>query len=139
MKVLGLAVLIGCLFVGIAEAQAPKVNPTTIEWTAPTTNADGTPLTDLASYRIRVRANAVGPVVKTIDQASTTSTPVPGTTVSRGGASSPLFQELNLADGSYIVTVSAIDTIGNESAESPSVPFVSNRQSPAAPTGVILK
>jgi hypothetical protein len=36
----------------IAVASAPTTGSATLRWTAPTTNVDGTPITDLAGYRI---------------------------------------------------------------------------------------
>jgi hypothetical protein len=36
----------------IAVASAPTVGSATLRWTAPTTNVDGSPITDLAGYRI---------------------------------------------------------------------------------------
>lgn len=123
----------------VAWAQSPPVNPKEADWTAPTTNLDGTPLSDLAGYTLRVRATPTGPVLKSILHPSPTTTPVPNTTVIHGSTASPLVTELNLPDGSYLLTVTAVDTSFNESPESGQVPFVSNRVSPAVPTGVLLK
>lgn len=85
-------------------------------WTAPTTNADGTPLTDLASYRLYTclalpcsRAN--GTVLSTVVAPS--PSPTPGTTA--------LFPVTHGTRGQAFVT--AVDTSGNESTESNVFPF----------------
>jgi hypothetical protein len=70
-----------------------------ISWVAPTENVDGTPLTDLASFRIyygpdsRAYSNSVD-----VMDASATS------------------YALNAASGDYYVTMTALDAEGNESA-----------------------
>ena len=51
------ALLAGCIDPGPAPARGPTATPSsvgaaTLSWEAPTTNTDGTPLTDLAGYRI---------------------------------------------------------------------------------------
>ena len=52
------ALLSGCIDPGPGSTHAPTASPSsaggaaTISWEAPTTNTDGTPLTDLAGYRI---------------------------------------------------------------------------------------
>src|SRR3989449_4664248 len=79
-------------------------------WTAPTTNSDGSPLTDLASYSVYYgtagspcSGSSFFPVV------SPTPSPSPNTTVS--------FRLTGLSAGTlYNVAVSAVDTSANESA-----------------------
>jgi len=52
------ALLSGCIDPGPGSTHAPTASPSsaggaaTISWEAPTTNTDGTPLTDLTGYRI---------------------------------------------------------------------------------------
>jgi hypothetical protein len=79
-------------------------------WTAPTTNTDGSPLTDLASYRV-YHGSATTPCPGTafFQVASPTPSPAPNTTVS--------FRLAGLPSGipSY-VSVSAVDQSGNEGA-----------------------
>lgn len=77
----------------------PVIGNATITWEAPTLNADGTPLTDLAGYRVKW-GTASGVYPNTLD--------VTGT--------STVVQ--NLPAGSYFFRVTALDAAGNESAPS---------------------
>src|SRR5256712_1521805 len=79
-------------------------------WTAPTTNADGSPLTDLASYRVYFGlSNPPCPGSSYSQVASSTPSPTPGQTVTA--------RLTGLSTGSlYYVAVTAVDTNGNESA-----------------------
>jgi hypothetical protein len=79
-------------------------------WTAPTTNTDGTRLTDLASYRLYYgTSSSPCPGASVVSVASPTSSPAPNSTVS--------FRLTGLATGTvYFVAVSAVDTSGNPSA-----------------------
>ena len=82
----------------------------TLSWTAPTTNADGTPLTDLDGYRVYLGTSSPAcPSASFFTMSSPTRTPTSGQTVSTGITA--------LAAGStYFARVTAIDTAGNESA-----------------------
>jgi hypothetical protein len=145
-------------------AQGP-VNPSTLSWTAPTTNdCTGQPapcvtaLTDLAGYNIRAAgplatavcpayAPASYPVKKTV--ASTTTTPTPNTTLTFGTpGSGNLAGDLGITvDGQYCLGVTAFDNaptqvppslLANESGVTLPVPFVRkspDRVAPSAPTG----
>jgi hypothetical protein len=74
----------------------------TLSWDPPTTNADGSPLTDLASYRIYY---------------GTTSGNYPNVrTVSNPGMAT--FVVDNLVPGAYVFVITALDTSSNESARS---------------------
>ena len=96
------------------------------EWTPPTTNTDGTALTDLAGFnfynvtstRTKVNASLISPSVCT-GTPSVCSYTIPGT----------------VPDGNkYVVT--AVDTSGNESADSnQAVAAIS----PSSPAGLIIK
>src|SRR3989475_802293 len=79
-------------------------------WTAPTTNVDGSPLTDLASYRVYFGlSNPPCPGSSYSQVASSTPSPAPGQTVTA--------RLTGLSTGSlYYVAVTAVDTNGNESA-----------------------
>src|SRR5262249_5279996 len=82
-----------------------------ISWTSPTTNADGTPLTDLSSYRIYA-GSCPGALLTTVS--SPTPTPAPGQAVTT--------RILGLVAGTtYVVRITAVDSSGNESACSGSV------------------
>jgi hypothetical protein len=72
----------------------------TLAWSAPTTNTDGTPLTDLAGYKVHY------------GKSSGTYT----NTVTIGKATS--YSINNLAPGTYYFTVTAYDTTGLESGYS---------------------
>ena len=81
-----------------------------VAWTAPTTNTDGSRLTDLASYRVYYGTGASpcpGPTFTPV--ASTTASPTPGQTVS--------VRLTGLSTGTiYNVSVTAIDINGNQSS-----------------------
>ena len=71
---------------------------TTLSWDAPSTNTDGTPLTDLAGYIIHY-GTATGDYSQSIDTGNVTT-----------------YQVTNLTDGiTYYFTVTAYDTYLNES------------------------
>jgi hypothetical protein len=74
------------------------VSQVAITWVPPTRNVDGSPLTDLAGYRIYV------------GQFSGQYTDV--LPVSNAAATQ---HALELASGSYFVTMTAVDAAGNES------------------------
>ena len=85
-------------------------------WTAPTTNEDGTPLTDLAGYRVYRCAvtpctRAAGTLIATVT-APTTSFALPH-------------------GWQGYLTVTAVDTSGNESVEDGTAPFDGLAPSPA--------
>src|SRR5262245_1238437 len=79
-------------------------------WTAPTTNTDGSSLTDLALYRVYYSTSATpcpGPTFFTV--ASSTTTPPANQAVK--------FRLTGLATGStYNVAITAVDLAGSESA-----------------------
>lgn len=77
----------------------PVTGSATLNWIAPTKSADGTPLTDLAGYRV-----LYGPASGTYTQ----SMP----------ASAPPVTVPALTTGAWFFVVKAIDTSGNESASS---------------------
>src|SRR2546426_6988129 len=79
-------------------------------WTAPTTNTDGSPLTDLASYRVYYgTGSAPCPGPSFFPVASSTSSPPSNQTVS--------FRLTGLSTGTtYFVAITAVDTGGMESA-----------------------
>ena len=79
-------------------------------WTAPTTNADGSPLTDLASYNVYYgTTDPPCPGATSVSVASPTAAPEPNQTVSA--------TLTGLTTGTvYFVTVTAVSTAGSESA-----------------------
>src|SRR5467141_4062199 len=98
-------------------------------WTAPTTNTDGSPLTDLASYRLYYGpATAPCPGPTFFPVTSPTSSPAPGTTVS--------YRLSGLTTGAqYYVSVTAVDTAGNESGCSLAANAVAQNTFSVTPTG----
>jgi hypothetical protein len=78
----------------------------TLEWDAPTTDAVGRPLRDLAGYRLYYRASGSGPGGDTM--------------VEVGDATR--FTVSGLALGDYLFAVTALDTLGNESDLSEPLP-----------------
>ena len=74
-------------------------------WTAPTVNTDGTPLTDLAGYRISYRTN-LSSAMQTIQLAN---------------PSAIGYVVKNLSAGTYYFVVAAYTTLGIQSSESSEV------------------
>lgn len=107
MRALARALVVG-LLLAAAPAAAGQLDTT---WTAPTANTDGSPLNDLASYRVYwvLFPQAPCPGTQFIDIAATGTTPSPATTVTA------VLTGLT-AGMSYTVQVTAVDTQGNQSA-----------------------
>ena len=81
---------------------AVRVNGTmSLNWVAPTENVDGTPLTDLARYRVYygTSSRSYGTPVQVNNPAATSV-------------------QITAASGDYYVAMTAIDAEGNESAYS---------------------
>lgn len=98
-----------------------------LTWDAPQTNADGSPLTDLAKYRVYV---GTAPGVKkgpspTAEVLAPDADPVAGATGS--------WTCTGLTSGQKYAVVTAVDQAGNESAESNEVPFVLDALAPGTP------
>src|SRR5262245_27244716 len=100
-------------------------------WIAPTTNTDGSALTDLASYRVYYSTSATpcpGPTFFSV--ASSTTTPPANQTLR--------FRLTGLTTGStYKVAVSALDTGGTESACSAVASAVAQVGITVAPTTTV--
>src|SRR2546425_6115264 len=98
-------------------------------WTAPTTNSDGSALTDLGSYRVYYSTSATPcPGATFFTVASSTSTPPSSQTVS--------FRLTGLATGAtYNVSVTAVDTGGSESSCSSVASAVAQVDIAVTPTG----
>ena len=104
-----------------------------LDWTAPSTNVDGSQLTDLASYRIYygTGSGACG-AASSQDLAAPLPNPIPGTVVS--------YQLGGLTTGTtYFVQVSAVDTGGNEStcSNEASAAALADGADTTAPTGSV--
>src|SRR5262245_6500168 len=100
-------------------------------WTAPTTNTDGSPLTDLGSYRVYLATSgAPCPTSSSFAVASPTPSPGPNQTVSS--------RLTGLRAGTpYSVAVSAVDLGGGESACSGAASGVARAEFAVSPTGSV--
>src|SRR5881397_3686219 len=100
-------------------------------WTAPTTNTDGSPLTDLASYRLYYgTSSSPCPGSSSVMVASPTSSPGPNQTTT--------FRLTGLTTGSlYNVAVSAVDALGNQSSCSNIASAVARADFAVSPTGTV--
>ena len=103
-----------------SDGPVVKQSTCTITWTAPQTNADGTPLTDLDHCNVYATP-AAGAEVKFPNVAASSPT---------GGATKTT--TITVAKGSnYTITATCTDLVGNESARSASVTL--DALPPAAP------
>lgn len=94
----GVSTVSAPLTVTIKNTVVPVDRTATFTWTAPLTNADGTPLTDLAGYQLYQSTSAGGPW-------TATGGLIAGTTTTLNG----------FADGVYYFALRAVDTAGHES------------------------
>jgi hypothetical protein len=103
--------LVGLILAGSIVATARvEAASMTVSWLAPTANADGTPLTDLAGFRIYIATSTPPcPSASFFTVPSPTTTPAPGQTVSS------IVTQLT-AGTTYVTRVTAVDAQGNESA-----------------------
>src|SRR5437588_11541655 len=124
---LGLTILLEILLV-TSPGTAGSLDAT---WTAPTTNTDGSPLTDLQSYRIYYgTSSAPCPGSSVTQVASPTSSPGPNQTVS--------LRLTGLTIGSlYNVAVTAVDAVGNESPCSGPASAVARADFAVNPSGTV--
>src|SRR2546428_9043640 len=106
---LGLGLALGGILLATNPASAGILDAT---WTAPTTNTDGSPLTDLASYRVYYgTGSAPCPGPSFFQVASSTSSPPANQAVS--------FRLTGLSAGTTnFVAITAVDTGGMASARS---------------------
>jgi len=123
-----------------ARAEGPVVNKATCElsWNAPTTNADGTPLTDLAGYHVYLGTSAADVIASgpTLQVAAPSPTPVAGSRVVWSCAA--------IAVQQHYTQIAAFDTSGNISVRTPVFPFVVQsvvtvNPAPSAPTNVQVR
>ena len=100
-------------------------------WTAPATNADGTPLNDLGGYRIYLATSVPAcPGTSFHSISSATATPSSGQTVAT--------RISGLGGGTtYFARITAVDFTGNESACSPTVSGVAQPDVSVTPTAPI--
>ena len=94
-------VLLTCCVLFFPPTNALLADTVTLTWDPPTTNADGTALTDLAGYKVYYgnASRSYSSVNPVIDNVTTYTSP-------------------DLAPGTYFFAVTALDAAGNESAYS---------------------
>ena len=92
--------IIALLMVSLPYAVENAHSSITLNWTPPTTNTDGTPLTDLAGYKVYYGSSS-GSYIAPIDVGNVKT-----------------YTIANLAAGSYYFAVTAYDASGNESTYS---------------------
>ena len=109
----------------LAWADGPIIGADcTFVWDAPTTNTDGSPITDLKEYRLYLSSTAGG-----YDWTTPAGPPVPHPTTQLTCAAAGL-----VSDGQYYAVVTARDEAGNQSGPSNEIAFVRETLSPGAPT-----
>lgn len=106
------------LLPAVGYAAIPK--DATLSWIAPTTNTDGSIVTDLAGFKVYC-GKSTGYYTITQDVGNVLEYKVSDTLP---------------ADGIYFCVATAYDSSGNESAYSNEVSFPLDRFAPAPPTGV---
>jgi hypothetical protein len=124
----GLAFMLSGVLLLTAPGTAGILDTT---WTAPTTNTDGSPLTDLASYRLYYdTASSPCPGSSSVQVASPTSSPGSNLTMS--------FRLTGLTSGSlYNVAVSAVDASGLQSSCSSIASAIARAEFAVSPTGTV--
>jgi hypothetical protein len=100
-------------------------------WTAPTTNTDGSPLTDLVSYWLYYgTSSSPCPGSSSVQMASPTPSPSPSQTIS--------LRLTGLTTGTlYNVAVTAVDATGNQSSCSNLASAVARADFAVSPTGIV--
>lgn len=126
-----LCIGLGALLFELFVATPGRAGILDATWTAPTTNTDLSPLTDLTSYRLYYGTQSSPCGGSSGAQVvSPTSSPGPNQTVSS--------RLTGLATGTlYYVTVAAVDAAGNESACSSVASAVARADFAVSPTGTV--
>lgn len=104
------------------ESQEIKINPSGLKWDAVTENTDGSPITDLAGYKI-YWGNVSGD--------RTNSKDIPLADLSDINNPNYLIDYTTAIDGIYFYVVTAFDNAENESGYSNEVLFEIDKTSPA--------
>jgi hypothetical protein len=122
---LALGAIVGA---GALRADAASLDAT---WTAPTTNADGSPLVDLAGYRLYLTTatpSCPGPSFHSL--VSATVAPTPGQTIAYRISSL-------VAGATYFTAITAVDAAGNESQCTTPVGAVARADMSVSPTAPV--
>src|SRR3989442_14455339 len=124
----GFSLLLGGIFSFAAPSNAGIIDAS---WTAPTTNTDGSPLADLASYRVYYgTSNPPCPGSSFLQVASSTPNPPANQTVT--------LRLTGLSTGTlYYVSVTAVDTSGSESGCATVASAVAPIDFGVSPTGTV--
>lgn len=121
-----LALVLAAVIAAVAGAEAASLS---LSWNAPGTNADGTPLRDLAGYRIYLGTSPPACPGATFHAVSSPTTrPASGQTVSTSVSALS-------AGTTYYVRLTAVDTSGNESACSGAATGVAQPTLAVTPSG----
>jgi hypothetical protein len=123
------ALVVIALLVGALRVDAASL---TLAWTGPTTNEDGTSLTDLAGYHVYLGSGATPPCPGASfgAVAASTSSPTTGEAVA--------YQVPGLAAGvTYVALITAVDVSGNESGCSGPVSGVARADLAVSPVGTV--
>src|SRR5262245_35000346 len=125
---IAIGVLLSGTLLGTGPSTAGILDAT---WTAPTTNTDGTPLTDLASYRLFYGpSTSPCPGSASVQVAAPTSSPGPNQTMS--------YTLTGLTAGAlYYVAATAVDSLGLQSACSSVASAVARAEFAMSPTGTV--
>jgi Bacterial Ig domain/Fibronectin type III domain len=123
-----IGVLLSGTLLGAGPSTAGVLDAT---WTAPTTNTDGSPLTDLAFYRLYY-----GP--STSPCPGSASVPVAAPTSTPGSNQTMSYTLTGLTAGTlYNVAVTAVDSLGLQSACSSVASAVARTEFAVSPTGTV--
>jgi len=120
-----LSILILFVMIGVSYSVLPPQKVFT--WVAPTTNTDGSPLTDLAGFKIYCGDSTGGPYLRNVDVPGALSTTYTDNT-----------NILVTGTGTSYCVATAYDTSGNESIYSVEV-VIGDFLAPAAPINLIWK
>ena len=123
------ALVLISIVVGALNVEAASLN---LGWTGPMTNADGTPLTDLAGYRVYLGSGVPPPCPDASFDAvaSTSAAPTTGETVT--------YQAPGLsASVTYVALISAVDLAGNESGCAGPVSGLARADLSVSPAGAV--
>jgi hypothetical protein len=124
----GVGIFSFAFLIGVSASLAGVLDAS---WTAPTTNADGSALIDLASYRLYYGAQSA-------PCPGTTRAQVASPTTSPGANQTMTFRLTGLAAGTrYSVAVTAVDAAGNESACSGVASAVARAEFSVSPSGTV--
>uniref|UniRef100_A0A6M3J749 Fibronectin type-III domain-containing protein n=1 Tax=viral metagenome TaxID=1070528 RepID=A0A6M3J749_9ZZZZ len=126
LRLIGMILLV---LLTVSFAPAVEAGQAILSWQAPTTNEDGTPLTDLAGYKVYYgKVSATYTIIKDIGNVLTYAITENALTYTITG----------LGEGTWYFVVTAYNTIGTESAYSNEVSKVI-KTVPSKPVGCTVQ